>query len=497
MSPMTMDPSASLSAGVFHADLALTALRPSKTNPRKHFDDEKLRELARSLIEHGVIEPLIVRPHKNASDTFEIVAGERRFLAAKLAGLTEVPVIERTLTDEQVIEIQLIENIQRDDLSALEQARGYKALIDANPGKHTAASIAVRVGMSEAWVWDRLKLNDLIPEAKALLEQDRMSTGHAILIARQKPADQKRIIDPDDLALFAPDHGFDFDEARHVNKTDPYADLKARSVRELEKWIAEHIRFDLQHAAKAVPLEFAETAQTVAAAAAQPGRGKKVIPITFDHYLQPDARSDEERTYGPRSFKLADGSKKSNYDMATGRYSDAHTCDQSIIGVVVAGERQGQTIAVCIAREKCEIHWGKELKAKQKNDTLRSSGQGKKADRNEEARIAREAKAEAEQRAKDARWKVFHPALKKATLEAAQKLKTLQKHQLQAVLKANHLPTTLTVAELPKALLLQALEEGFRYAWHSDEARLVGYAKLLGVDVKACEPKPAKKETAA
>jgi ParB/RepB/Spo0J family partition protein len=231
----------------------------------------------RSLREHGVVEPLIVRQIDAGSHKpmlYEIVAGERRYRAAILAELKSVPVIERMLTNEQVLELQLIENIQRDDLTALEQARGYKALIDANPGKHTAASIATRVGMSEAWVWDRLKLNDLIPEAKALLEQERIATGHGILIARQKPDDQKRIIDPEGArnrfgagsssGVWQTDHAaLDLDDDDTKGKRDPYAGLKAVSVRELERWIADHIRFDVTHAAKAVPLEFAETASQV------------------------------------------------------------------------------------------------------------------------------------------------------------------------------------------------------------------------------------------
>jgi ParB/RepB/Spo0J family partition protein len=123
--------------------LERTRIHPSKTNPRTHFDEAYLRdELAPSVRDKGVIEPLIVRPHPKRPDDVEIVAGECRWRAATIAGLELLPCIIRDYTDEQALEIQLVENIHRKDLTALEQAVGYRALIKSNPDKHSAASIA-------------------------------------------------------------------------------------------------------------------------------------------------------------------------------------------------------------------------------------------------------------------------------------------------------------------------------------------------------------------
>jgi ParB family chromosome partitioning protein len=184
--------------------LPITAITASKTNPRTHFDDAYITELAGSIAEKGLIQPIIVRPrpHSGLNGTYEIVAGECRYRASKQAGLLKVPAIVRDLTDDQVLEAQLEENIHRKNLTPLEEAAGYRRLIDSNPDKHSAETIATRIGMSVGYVWDRLKLNDLIPEAKALLEAERFTVGHAILLSRLKPEDQTRAIDPDGASLF-------------------------------------------------------------------------------------------------------------------------------------------------------------------------------------------------------------------------------------------------------------------------------------------------------
>lgn len=400
--------------------LPLDQLIESGHNPRSHFDPAKLAQLAASIREKGIIEPLVVRPidvpkatrkHPDAAARhgahFEIVAGARRFRAATTAGLTHAPCVIRAYSDEDVLELTLIENIQRDDLRPLEQARGYRALIDANPTKHTAATIAVRVGMSEAWVWDRLKLLDLIPAAKQILEQDRMSVGHAILIARLKPEDQTRVIDPvinrnGRDGLWQGDHaGLPWDEDDPANakrQRGPYDGLKAVSIRELEHWIADHVRFDVAHAAQAVPLEFAETAARVEQAVAKPGRGKKVIPITFDYRVADDARDEAERTYGSESWKRADGQEKSK------------TCEHSVLGVVVAGDRQyGQTLQVCVARDACRVHFGAVIKAKEQNAKLRDQGKGKQAAKNEQRGEQRWQVEQRKRQEERARWDRLAP----------------------------------------------------------------------------------------
>jgi len=362
----------------FFRRIEINNLMPSPTNPRTHFSDAYIDELAESVAEKGVIQPIVARPIKatraNGDRAFEIVAGECRYRASVKAGIPDIPAIVRTYTNEQVLEVQLIENIHRTDLTPLEQAAGYRRLIDTNPTKHNAETIAHRVGMSVAWVWDRLKLNDLIPEAKAILEQERMTIGHAILIARLKPEDQQRAIDPEAVGrygavtgLWVSDHARLYRDVEEERKAGKYDDVKPVSVRELEQWIRAHIRFDVAHAAKAQPLVFEQTAAKVEEAAAQPGRGKKVISITHEYRVADDARDAQERTYGSGSWFRADGQEKSK------------TCEHSVLGVVVAGQGYGETLEVCINRDKCRVHFGSVIKQREKNQKLRESGQEKKA----------------------------------------------------------------------------------------------------------------------
>src|SRR3990167_9460359 len=169
-------------------------LKESPLNPRQHYDPKKIEELAESMNgAAGIIEPLVVR-HGKDDGALEIVAGSRRYRAATLAGLSRIPVIIRDLDDAKVLEIMVIENNQREDVNALEEAEGYKRLIEH---KYNLEVLAAKIGRSAKYIYDRLKLLQLVPEAKTLLLSDKISPGHAILLARLKPEEQKRAIDPD------------------------------------------------------------------------------------------------------------------------------------------------------------------------------------------------------------------------------------------------------------------------------------------------------------
>lgn len=176
--------------------LALTAIAPSRTNPRKTFNPDKLQELANSIAASGVHQPVLVRPlpgnrHEDTFrdrlpgdplPTFELVAGERRYRASKLAGAETIPAIVRPLTDDQVLEIQIIENLQRDDLTALEEAEGYQALCDATG--IDKEEIGTKIGKSRSYVYARLKLLDLCQDARTALREGQFDTSKALLIAR-------------------------------------------------------------------------------------------------------------------------------------------------------------------------------------------------------------------------------------------------------------------------------------------------------------------------
>lgn len=167
--------------------LPLESLLPSTTNPRETFDPQKLAELAESIRVEGIIQPIVVRPLPDQA--YEIVAGERRYRAAGMAGLTEVPVRVKELSDAQVLAWQLVENSQREDVHPYHEAQGYKRLL-ALPG-YDVATISERVGKTESHIYGRLRLLDLLPEVGEAFLANRISTSHAVLLARLPETQQR------------------------------------------------------------------------------------------------------------------------------------------------------------------------------------------------------------------------------------------------------------------------------------------------------------------
>lgn len=154
--------------------LRLAEIEPNRDQPRKAFDEEALNELADSIRAVGVIQPLIVRPLTGG--TYQIVAGERRWRASKIAGLEEVPAVIRELTDREVAEFALIENLQREDLDPIEEAEGYKYLI--NEYSLTQEQVAERVGKSRPAISNAIRLLELPEKAMDLLKAGKLSVGH-------------------------------------------------------------------------------------------------------------------------------------------------------------------------------------------------------------------------------------------------------------------------------------------------------------------------------
>ncbi|SDW12094.1 ParB/RepB/Spo0J family partition protein [Roseicitreum antarcticum] len=155
--------------------------------PRRDFDPEKLQELSASIKEKGVLQPIVVRPSPSQDGLFEIVAGERRWRAAQMAQVHAVPVIVRDLSDTEVLEFAIIENIQRADLNPLEEAAGYKQLIERFG--HTQEKISEAMGKSRSHIANLLRLLTLPPEVTMLLRQGQLSAGHArALITAENPA---------------------------------------------------------------------------------------------------------------------------------------------------------------------------------------------------------------------------------------------------------------------------------------------------------------------
>jgi len=168
-------------------EIPIDLIDPSALQPRFVFDDAKLDELARSITANGVVQPLLVR-RKGAR--YELIAGERRWRAAQRAGLTRIPAVLRNVSDDKVLELALIENIQREDLNPIEEARAYKKLIDTLG--LTQETVAERVGRDRSYVTNYLRLLKLPDDLQELLQVGRLSTGHARALLGADQVDVQR-----------------------------------------------------------------------------------------------------------------------------------------------------------------------------------------------------------------------------------------------------------------------------------------------------------------
>lgn len=170
--------------GVLYIDI--NEIKPNAAQPRKNFDEEKLRELADSIEQHGLIQPVVLR---KADRGYEIVAGERRYRAARLIGLKELPCIVKTLTDEENMLLAIIENMQREDLNPIEEAEGLKQMID----KYglTQEQVSVSVGKSRPYITNSLRLLKLPEYVRNLTAEGRISMGHARALAGVKDKDKQ------------------------------------------------------------------------------------------------------------------------------------------------------------------------------------------------------------------------------------------------------------------------------------------------------------------
>ena len=224
-------------------------IQPGKYQPRQHIDEERLQELAESIKAQGVIQPIVVR--MISARRFEIIAGERRWRAAQLAGLSEIPAVVREVHDQAVVAMALIENIQREDLTPLEEAHALQRLI--TEFKHTHQQIADAIGRSRASVSNLLRLLDLPEPIRQLLEQHKLEMGHARALLTLEP---KLAIG---LARRAVEHGWtvrELEDAAREAQTLPKGKAKtsAKTSRDadivaLERELAEKLaaRVNIQH----------------------------------------------------------------------------------------------------------------------------------------------------------------------------------------------------------------------------------------------------------
>lgn len=212
-------------------EIEIDRIRARKEQPRRNFDEESLQELAESIKEHGVLQPVLLRP---AGEEYELVAGERRWRAAQMAGLTQMPAVIKDMDDTQAAEIALIENIQRDDLTVIEEALGYKNLIDRYG--YTQESLAGRVGKSRSHIANCLRLLMLPAEVLHMVEQGQISGGHArALLALPGEKEIKRAAQE----VAAGKLSVRDTEARVRNKKKPVPAKKSVELKDMEQRIEE------------------------------------------------------------------------------------------------------------------------------------------------------------------------------------------------------------------------------------------------------------------
>ena len=197
-------------------------VHPNPDQPRRHFDDEALADLARSIAEKGIIQPLIVRESPRESGAYEIVAGERRWRAAQIAKLHEVPVLLRSFTDIEVLEVAIIENIQRADLNPVEEASGYSQLM--TKFGHTQEKLADVLGKSRSHIANAVRLLNLPEDVQEHLRQGRLSAGHAraLITAPDASALARQIIQK----------GLSVRETEKLAKADPAPKSTAKERRQ-------------------------------------------------------------------------------------------------------------------------------------------------------------------------------------------------------------------------------------------------------------------------
>src|SRR5678815_3216960 len=173
--------------GAEPSEVEIDAIVPGPMQPRTHFDEASLESLADSIRAHGIVQPLLVRRRDGG---YELIAGERRWRAAKLAGISRVPVVIREVPDDNLLEIALIENIQRENLNPIEEAQAYKKLIETVG--LTQESLATRVGRDRSYITNYLRLLRLPEDIQNLVAEGRLSTGHARTVLGLEAVDEQR-----------------------------------------------------------------------------------------------------------------------------------------------------------------------------------------------------------------------------------------------------------------------------------------------------------------
>ena len=253
------------SKGETNTELRIADIEPRSDQPRKDFDQQQLQSLADSIAEHGVLQPIIVRENVNAPGTYEIIAGERRWRASKMAGLTMIPAVIVTGDDMKVAQVSLIENLQRQDLNPVEEALAYSALMERF--SMTQEQVAKQAGKSRSAVANMLRLLDLPDEILILLKNGTLSTGHArailglnaaedmMPVAQKVIAKDLSVRDTEHLVRFYNNKGRHDEEDEETPATQKNVYMKEIESRAM-KSLGRKIRIHMTNRKKTVELTF-------------------------------------------------------------------------------------------------------------------------------------------------------------------------------------------------------------------------------------------------
>lgn len=335
--------------------IPLGKLKEAAYNPRQHFNEKELADLVESVKSKGVINPILARP---VNGHFEIIAGARRFRASKAAGLKDAPVLVRALNDQEALEVAVIDNLQRVDVHPLDEAGGYKALL-GQPG-YDVAAIAAKVGKSESFIYQRLKLAELITPVKKAFWDEEITFAHAIQIARLQEKDQEAALEEC------------FSEARFSGKRLKRQEIL--STRELATWIHDNITLNLSGApwkkddAQLVPKAgacnvcpkrtgncpqlfpeisnkdvctdrecFNQKAEAFVAKriAEQEEKGKTIVRIT-DQW-----QTRKEGVLGDNGYRVVAGQK---------------ACSDTKLGIFIDGPKRATVTTICTKPDECKVH---------------------------------------------------------------------------------------------------------------------------------------------
>lgn len=433
---------------------------------KNYVDRNDIEDLAKSIAAEGLLQPILVRPTKKDPEQFEVVCGTRRFQACTKLEHTHIACVIRDLSDDEVSIAQLVENSQRIDAHPLDEAEAYAKLQKS----FKVEDIAAKVGRGVQYVRDRVRLNELVADAKQAFRLGWIELGHAIALSRLTAKNQKRAFES---GLFEPEQLVLLPDAKQKGGR------KARTVGELQGWIDSHVNFDA--GAPVVTELFPKTAEYLKEAEANAAR---VLRITHDLTVDDDAKASGEKVYTSRSWIRADGEKKSK------------PCDHAVLGLVTIGPGRGDSFLVCVSKS-CEVHrpaQAKAAKAKAKHGP--ASKVASKAELKAQKEIAKQRAAQDQAEADRKAFDEAKPAILAEVIKQLGKIEVKPTGKLADALvskvtylkPASEMPRGKDAKSFLRFLAYLHLNQSLTDYWaHRDFPKM---AKSIGLRLERVLPKP-------